>query len=231
MDPRIADLLRHIATGAILLALALFGFKLYKRHTDKNDVVAAMRTDVSEAAFYRSLSEEDARRTFLRCIAHMDRAEKLGMEPGTFLDRVFDRKEKKTSGIDDDAGFPVREKLVRVTLLRAHQHARQLGLLDRPEHLKDLESGEIPPVDPKPVLGTIIDPKFSPGLEKAVPNLELRARPAAPDRELSDLEIAAARELIRDLADANLIVDETAKRLLGHYVAKPPVTPPSGSDG
>lgn len=228
MDPRLADLLRQLLMGAILLALALVGYKFYKRHSDKNELIASMRTDVSEASFYRSLSEEEAKRTFLRGIARIERATKLGMEPEAFFDRVFDRKEKKSSGYDDDAGYPVREKLVRVTLLRGYQHARQLGLL---EFLRDLESGEIPPIHPKPVIGTIIDPALSPGLEKAVPNLELRANRDTPNRELSDLEIAAARELIRDLADAKLIVEETAKRLLEHYAPKTTVTPEGGSGG
>lgn len=217
MDPRLADILRHAVVVIILLVLALIGFKQYQRHAEKRRLVAEMRTDISDASFYRSLSAEEARRTFLRSIARIDRAARLGLEPPVFFDRVFDRKERNKIAISEDSGYPTREKLVRTSLQRAHQHARQLGLLDREEYLQDLEQGEIPPVEPKPVIGALIDPALSPGLEKVVPNFELRPAPKGPDYKPTDLEIAAARELIRDLADANLIEDAAAKRLLEHY--------------
>ncbi len=217
MDPRLADILRHTLVALILLTLALVGFKQYKRYSDKQRLVAGMRTDISDASFYRSLSAEETRRTFLRSIARIERAAKLGLEPPVFFDIVFDRKDHNKLALGDDTGYPTREKLVRTSLQRAHQHARQLGLLDRPEHLYDLEAGEIPPIESKPVIGTLIDPALSPGLEKVVPNLELRAAPRGPDHKPTDLETAAARELIRDLSDANLIEAGAAQRLLEHY--------------
>ncbi len=217
MDPRLADILRHTLVALILLTLALVGFKQYQRYSGKQRLIAGMRTDISDASFYRSLSAEEARRTFLRSIARIERASKLGLEPPVFFDIVFDRKDRNKLALGDDTGYPTREKLVRTSLQRAHQHARQLGLLDRSEHLYDLEAGEIPPIEPKPVIGTLIDPALSSGLEKVIPNLELRAAPKGPDYKPTDLETAAARELIRDLSDANLIEPAAAKRLLEHY--------------
>ena len=57
-----------------------------------------MRTLVSEAAFYRSLTEDDARAVLLKGVAKIEEARTLGMEPAAYFDRVF-KKEKSNNNL------------------------------------------------------------------------------------------------------------------------------------
>lgn len=232
MDPRLADLLRNLLMVIILVVVGLFGFKQYRRHADRSALVSQMQTDVGDPAFYHAFRQEEAQATLLRCIGRIHRANRLGMEPGVFFDRVFDRTQTKASSEEEDA-YPSKEKLVRDTLERAYQHATQLGLLEDKTSLQDLEAGEMPSVTPKPVIGTIIDPSLSPGLEKIVPNLDLRPANLNRSETPTDLEIAAVRKLAQQLSDARVIDDAASRRILAAYDAAktPPKPAPAPAPG
>ena len=221
MDPRVATTLK-LAIFAVLALVALsFGSKHYKKFNRKAALVNEMRTLVSEASFYRSLTETDARAVMLRGVAKIEEARSLGMEPTEYFDRVFKREKGKDEASDEFEDFPAREKLARETLLRAHQHAVQLKLVDTPEACKDLEEGKLPDVSPKPVIAYLIDPAISPGLEKVVPNFDLL--PGDLKKEApTDLEIAVARNLAMDLYSAQIIDREAEKRITEHFRPTPP---------
>jgi hypothetical protein len=221
MDPRVASILKLAVFAVLALVVFSFGSKHYKKFNRKAALVDEMRTLVSEASFYRSLTEEDARAVLLRGIAKIDEAKSLDLEPTAYFDRVFKREKGKDAPSDEFDDFPAREKLARETLLRAHQHALQLKLLDEPDYRGELAEGRMPDVSPKPVIACTIDPAISPGLEKVVPNLELR--PASAKKEApTDLEIAAARNLAMDLYSAQIIDREAEKRITEHFRPPPP---------
>ncbi len=221
MDPRVATILKLAVFGILAIILFSLGSKHYRKFNRKAALVEEMRTLVSEASFYRSLTEADARAVMLRGIAKIDEAKSLDMEPGDYLDRVFKREKDKDAAGDEFEDYPAREKLARETFLRAHQHAVALKLLEEPEFRGELAEGKLPDVSPKPSIAYLIDPAISPGLEKVVPNLELQ--PAGAKEEApTDLEIAAARNLAADLYSAQIIDRETEKRISEHFRPTPP---------
>lgn len=221
MDPRVVTTLKMAAWAFILLFLFVFGSKHYKKFARKEALVNEMRTTVTDASLYRALSPKDAQATLLKGVALIDEAKSLGLEPAAFFNKVFERESDQAGKITDEfSESPVREKLARETLIRAYQHAGQFSLLGSPEHRAKLAKGELPDVSPKPVIACIIDPAISPGMEKIVPNLELRpatTSTAAP----TDLEVAAAKTLASDLASASVIEYEAEKRIKDHYVKGP----------
>ena len=61
MDPRVASILKLAVFAVLALVAFSFGSKHYKKSQRKAALVDEMRTLVSEASFYRSLSEDGAR--------------------------------------------------------------------------------------------------------------------------------------------------------------------------
>jgi hypothetical protein len=221
MDPRAATVLKW----AIFCIIAIFAFgygsKHYKKHARKEALVAEMRTAVSEASFYRSITQESARSVLLSSIAKIEEAKTLGLEPTAYFDQVFKRDSGKKTGGDEFVDYPAREKLARETLLRAHQHAVDLGLLATLENRKAMAAGEMPEVEAKPVIVCIIDTTISPGIEKILPNLELRpggVKTGPP----TDLEIAAGKNLAEDLYGAQIIDKDAEMRISKHF--RPPAS-------
>ena len=219
MDPRVVTTLKLAAWAFVALLLFGYGSKHYKKHARKEALVSEMRTAISDASFYRSLEAKDAHATFLKTIAMMDEAKALGLEPSAYLDLVFrhDPDAKGASLSSDYEDYPARERIARETLLRGYQHAQQFSLLRKPENRELLTGGELPEGDPVAVVANIIDPAVSPGMEKIVPNLELRPKKALGTAP-TDLEVAAAKTLAEDLRAANVIEYEAEKRITDHYL-------------
>ena len=220
MDPRAVTTLKLAAWALVFFFAFIFGSKHYKKHARKEALVTEMRTVVSDASFYRSLTPKDAHATFLKSIALIDEAKSLGVEPPVFFDLVFERESGKSKLGTDYDDYPARERLARETLLRGYQHAGQFALLGKPENRAMLAKGELPDGDPRPAIAHIIDPAVSPGLEKIVPNLELRPVKAAAAGEPTDLEVAAAKNLATELCSANVIEYKAEKRIVDHYLKR-----------
>ena len=221
MDSRASSILKRALYGLVALLAFVYGSKYHKRESRKDAIVAEMRTLVSEASFYRAVSEKDARTTFLRGIALLHEAKRLGMEPAAVFNGVFENKDAKTADEGEFEDYPTREKLARESLTRAYQHAGQLGLLAGPEEVAALAQGELPQTATRSAIICVIDPAIAPGLEKVVPNFELRPfdnKNAAP----SETDIAAARKLATDLASSQIIDRETEAKINQHFRPKEP---------
>ncbi|MCW1926324.1 hypothetical protein OKA05_27465 [Luteolibacter arcticus] len=219
MDPRVAAILKWTLYGVLALATFIYVSRYQKREKRKDQIVADMRGLVSEASFYRAMTEKDARTTFLRGIALLHDAKQLGEDPTVVFNRVFDDKENKSDSDDEFDDYPSREKLARETFNRAYQHAGQLGLLAGPEEVAALRQGELPGTPARSAIICVIDPAVAPGLEKVVPNFELRPfdnKNAAPN----DTDIAAARNLASDLASSQIIDRETESKINLHFRPK-----------
>lgn len=218
MDPRISTVLRLLFVGIALLVGGMFAMKQYRIHQEKGELVSLVRELSSEASFYRQFDREGAEGVLLKAVAAVEDARELGLPLDQLLDRVYERKPSDNHDYRSNDHYPIDEQLVRRTLDHAYRAANDLGLLES-RHLKELRDGYMPrPDGGRPVILPLIDPEVSPGLEKVVANLEIR--PPGSDeegRELDAVEIAAARELARDLADADVIEDSVAERILEHY--------------
>lgn len=216
MDPRVVTTLKLAAFAIIALVVFNIGAKNYKRYHRKEALATEMRTLVSDPSFYRCPTVENAHGVLLRGIATIDRAKSLGLEPSAFFDKVFRRDNTKKPINDEFEEYPAREKLARDTMLRAYQHAEHLGLLTRVEYREILAKGNMPDAVPKPRIACIIDPSLSPGMERIVPNLELRL-PTSATPAPTDLEIAAAKSLASDLYSARVIEHDAEARIAEHY--------------
>jgi hypothetical protein len=220
MDPRVANILKWALYGLLAFMTFIYVSRYHKREARKDEIVADMRGLVSEASFYRAMTEKDARTTFLRGIALLYDAKQLGMDSSDVFNRVFEAKEKDKSSVGDEfTDYPSREKLARETLTRAYQHAGQLGLLAGPQEVAELRQGGLPSTGTRSAIICVIDPAVAPGLEKVVPNFELRPfdnKNATPN----DTDIAAARNLASDLVSSQIIDRETETRINQHFRPK-----------
>lgn len=215
MDPRVVTTLKWSAFVVIAFIAFVIGSKHYKKHARKEALAAEMRTLVSDATFYHSVTEKDARSVLLRGIAMVDEAKSLGLEPKAYFDKVFEREKGLLSTEEDDKedDHPMREQLARTSLTRGYQHALQLDLLADDRGRVAMAEGKLPEVSPVPSFAHIIDPALSSGLEKVVPNLVLRPAGTVEEKP-TDLEVAAARQLAGDLLSARVIDRQTEKRIL-----------------
>lgn len=218
MELRVKDVLRLLFVIIALLIGGVMLMKQYRLYQAKNELVSLVRELTTEASFYRQFDRAGAERVLLRSVAAVEDGRELGLPAKELFDRVYERKEKDRFDYRSDDHYPVPEQLVRRTLDHAHRAADELGLL-RSQHLKRLRDGEMPRTDGgRPVILPLIDPGISAGLEKIVPNLEIHpAGSEAGQRELDAVEIAAARELARDLARADILEESVSDRILEHY--------------
>ena len=218
MDSRIIDTIRYSFLLVTLLVGFLFAQKHYRRHVTKKEIVAELQSVTSDSSFYQQFETEDAHATLLKGVALIHQANELGLTPVELFDQVF---QYDNYGETQSTDYPVKEALVRNTLTNAYEAAKRLEMLD-PGSINDLEDGHIPTtLKGAPVILPLIDSELSPGLEKIIPNLELLpADRAAKDRELTDIETAAARRLAKNLASAGLIERSVADRIIEHYRTK-----------
>ena len=220
MDPRVATTLKMAAFGLVALILGGFIMKHVKLSKKTERLASEMRTLASDTGFYRAPTVEAAQAALFKGIAMIHDAKALELEPSAYFDVVFRHEKKDKVGLDDEFEQPAREKLVRDTLLRAYQQAESFGFFDSPEHLEQLRAGKMPEVTPKPVVAPIIDPALSPGMEKIVPNLELRTASKAVGGPPTDLEVAAAKNLSADLYSARVIDSDADNRIGKHYTKR-----------
>lgn len=218
MDPRILDILRYILLLVVLLVGFMFGLKHYNRYEERKAIVAELQSATSDSSFYRQFEAEDAEKTLLQCVVLIHRAGELGLTPTELFDRVYQRKGSDNFGGYSTPEYPTKEKLVRDSLISAYQACERLDILDSGS-LRELKEGRMPiHVSETPVIVPLIDPQLSPGLEKIIPNLEiLPADRAGKKRELTSIEVSAARRLARDLASAGLIERSLADQITEHY--------------
>ncbi len=223
MDLRVRDVLRLLFVIIALLVGGSVAMKQYRIYQQKAELVELVRELTSEASFYRQFDRAGAEKVLLRSVAAVEDARQLGLPPKELFDRVYEREEKDRYDYRSADHYPVAEQLVRRTLDHAHRAADDLGIL-KSQHLKDLRDGAMPRTSAgKPVILPLVDPDISAGLEKIVPNLEIHPPGTDPaKRRLDAIEIAAARELARDLADADLIEESVSDRILERYKTPEP---------
>ena len=112
-----------------------------------------------------------------------------------------------------------REKIIRSSFRANYENFLKLGYRADFHTLTAMKRGVLPPIPNGPgageipVVASLIDPAISPGLDKVVANLEIRT-PGPDGRILSDVETATAKQLARDLEEADLIEEPVVRRSL-----------------
>lgn len=214
---------RYILTRAAFILAAmvaiLFAWGFIKKKQRQSAISAELQSLASDSSFFQQFYPEDARKSLVRAIGLIAEANSLGMPPETAIDRALGIKEEFFENEKEESDTPVREKIIRSTLRSNYENLLKLGYKPDFHTIAAMKDGELPPIPTGPQMGrkaevgNLIDPSISPGLEKVIANLEIRP-PSQDDRKPTDIEIAAAKQLARDLSDARIIEDSVRDRIL-----------------
>ena len=214
---------RYILTRAIfliaLLIAVLSGVSFFKKKQRQSAIVAELKSICSDSSFFQQFYPADAQKSLVRAIGLMAEANELGLTPDRAIDGGLGIERKYFTTDEDRNEPPTRDKIIRASLRTNYENFRKLGYTPDFHTLQGMKTGELPPIPSgpqaghRPEIGTIIDPALSPGMERVIANLEVR--PARPENTRpSDVEIAAAKQLARDLSDAKIIEESARDRIL-----------------
>lgn len=203
--------------GAVVAVLFVWGF--IKKKQRQGAITAELQSITSDSSFFQQFYPEDARKSLVRAIGLIAEANTLGLSPDTAIDRGLGIKEKFFENELEEYEIPAREKIIRTSLRSNYENFLKLGFKADFQTIATMKAGELPaiPAGPqagrKPEIANLIDPAISPGMEKVIANLEIR--PPNPDNHKPTvIEIASAKQLARDLADARIIEEAVRDRIL-----------------
>jgi hypothetical protein len=232
MEPQhIRYILTRAATAILLIVAVLYGIGMLKKKQRKDAIISDLKSVCSDSSFFSQFHAEDARKTLVRGVGLIAEAKQLGLEPDKAIDGGLGIKEKYFAVDEDKAGPPIRESIIRSCLRSNYENFLKLGYAADYHTLQGLKDGELPPVRTGPSagsraeIGTIIDAALSPGLDRVIANLEIRP-PRKPGTPMTDVEIARAKQLAKNLSEAGVIESGAANRIIESLTPKPPVETP-----
>lgn len=211
----------------ILLVAALLGFSFLKKKQRQEAVFAELRSITSDSKFFNQFYAEDARKSLIKAIGLIAEANATGVPAETTLDRAFGIKQDFFKNEFEARDVPAREKIIRTCLESNYDNLIKLGYKNDFQTITALKSGELPsiPEGPsagsKPEIAMLIDPAISPGLEKVIANLEIRP-PSEKGQKPTDIQIAAAKQLARELAEAGVIEDRVKDKIIAAIAKSAP---------
>jgi hypothetical protein len=217
--PSPAYILTRAAYLIGLLVVIIYASSFVKKHRRQTAIIAELESITSDSSFYQQFSANDARKSLVRAIGLIAEANLRGIPPDTAISRGMGLKTEFFANESRRQQPPIRERIIRNCLRGNYQNFLKLGYKADSSTLAALNNGELPaiPAGPqsgrKPVIANLIDPAISPGLEKVIPNLIIRP-PVADVAKPTDMEIAAAKRLARDLAEGGFIDDTVCDRIL-----------------
>lgn len=217
--PSPAYILTRAAYLIGLLVVIVYVSSYVKKHRRQTAIIAELESITSDSSFYQQFSADDARKSLVRAIGLIAEANLRGIPPDTAISRGMGLKTEFFANESRRQQPPIRERIIRNCLRGNYQNFLKLGYKADSSTLAAMQTGELPaiPAGPqsgrKPVIANLIDPAISPGLEKVIPNLIIRP-PVADEAKPTDIEIAAAKRLARDLAEGGFIDDSVSDRIL-----------------
>jgi hypothetical protein len=225
---------RYILTRAIFLIAAIFailsGFNFVKKKQRQTAIIAELKSISSDSSFFKQFYPVDAQKALVRAVALIAEANQLGIPPEKAIDRGLGIEEVFFDSNTNPYEPTPREKIIRSSLGSNYENFLKLGFKADFHTLGAMREGKLPvlPDGPlagkNPMIANLIDPSISPGIDKVIANLEIRP-PQTEAHVPTDIEIAAAKQLARDLADAKIIEEPARDRIL-EKLAAPPVKAP-----
>jgi hypothetical protein len=212
-------ILSRAAMLIALLVIGLLGIRLVKKFQRQAAIIAELQSITSDSGFFQQFYAEAARKSLVRAVGLLAEAKSLGLAPDTVIDRGLGLKPQLffSDGKRDEP--PVRERIIRTCLRSNYENFLKLGYKADFYTLDAMKKGELPaiPAGPhsgsRPVIACLIDPILSPGLDKVLANLEIRP-PQAGEAPPGDIQIATAKQLARELADARIIEEAVCERII-----------------
>ena len=220
-----------LAIGAAVLML--YGYGFVKKKQKLSALTTELRSLTSDSSYFQQFYPEDARRTLVRAIAILAETDRLGMPTDTAIDRGLGIEPKFYENDAAREDPPMRDQIIRASLKLNYDNFRKLGYVGDGATLAEMRQGKLPPIPSGPHNGqppdiaTRIPPEFSAGIDRVVANLEIRP-PRPADAPPSDIELAAARQLARDLCDARILEESSRDRIL-QALTPPPAAPAPAS--
>lgn len=221
---------RYILTRAVFLIAAVFvvlsGISFIKKKQRQTAIVAELKSISSDSSFFKQFNPEDAQKSLVRAVALIAEAKQLGIAPEKAIDRGLGIEEVFFSTDTNPYEPTAREKIIRNSLGGNYENFLKLGYKADFHTLEAMREGKLPTLiegmwaGKKPVIATLIAPSISPGIDKVIANLEIRP-PQTEVRAPTDIEIAAAKQLARDLADAKIIEEPVRDRIIAK-LSEPP---------
>ena len=233
MEPQhIRYIITRAATAILLIVALLYGYGMLKKKQRKDAIVADLKSLCSDSSFFHQFHAEDAAKALVRGVGLIAEANQLGMEPDKAIDGGLGIAENIFAVETRDEGPPIRERIIRSSLRSNYENFLKLGYTADFHTLAGMREGELPPVRTGPSagsraeIGVIIDPAHSPGLDRVVANLEIRP-PRQAGAALTDVEIATAKRLASDLAEAGVIERQAALGIAEKLTPKEPAEKPA----
>ena len=227
---------RYILTRAAFLIAAivalLYGMKFVKKWQRQAAIISELRSLSSDSSFFHQFYAEEAQKALIRAIGLIAEADTLGIPPETAIKKSQGIDSKLFASDEDHEEQPLKVQIVTSSLRGNYENFRKLGYKSDVLTLEEMKTGKLPaiPSGPetgkRPIVATLIDSSIAPGIEKVMANLEIRP-PQADKHVLTDIEIAAAKRLANDLADAKFIEEPVRDKILKALteISNPPVSP------
>lgn len=232
MNPQnLRYILTRAVTAILLIVAILYGIGMFKKKQRKDAIITDLKSVCSDSSFFGQFHAEDARKALVKGVGLIAEAKQLGMDPEEAIDGGLGIEEKYFAMDEDRKAPPIRESIIRSSLRSNYENFLKLGYTPDFHTLGGMREGELPPVRTGPSagsraeIGTIIDPALSPGLDRVVANLEIRP-PKKPGTPMTDVEIATAKRLAKDLSEAGVIEREAAERITESLTPKKPEETP-----
>lgn len=222
---------RYILTRAAFLIAAavvvLFGISFVKKKQRQAAIIAELKSLASESSYFQQFYAADAEKSLVKAVALIAEINQLGVAPEISIDRSLGLETKFIKSDGDPDGPTPRQSIIRASLRANYENFLKLGYKADYRTLTFMKDGMLPPIPSGPgsgntaVVAPLIDPTASPGMDKVIANLVIRP-PLRENPVASDVEIAAAKQLARDLSDAAVIEEAVRDRIL-EKLSKPAV--------
>ena len=214
----------------ILLVVGLTVSSYYKKNRRQAAIIEELKDLTADNSFYRQFYAAEARKSLVKGVGLIMEANSLGIPPDDALNRCMGTKRGLFDSDTSRDDPPVRQKIVRDCLRGNYVNLIKLGFKGDTATLAALRSGELPaiPTGPhagqRPALAYLIDPALSPGMDKVIANIEIRP-PAEGEAKPSDIDLASARHLLRDLMEAGVIEEAAYDRIMDQLYGRRPADP------
>jgi len=211
---------RTVSVLAVLIAL-IYGYGLFKKHERKSACIDELNKICGESSYFRQFSADDAHKTLIRAIGLLAEAEALGVSPDEAIKSALGMKREWFVEDQKEDEIPLAKQIIRASLRANFENFSKLGFKADGNTIRLMKAGELPAIPSgvmagrKPIIKTLIPAQASPGIEKVLANLEL-APPDAADRPLTDIQVAAAKQLARDLFSARIIEQPVRDKIIEH---------------
>ncbi|MBC8128172.1 MAG: hypothetical protein H8M99_13610 [Gloeobacteraceae cyanobacterium ES-bin-144] len=218
--PSASYILSRAAFLVVVLMIVLFAISFIKKKQRQSAIIAELQSITSDSSFFKQFYAEEAQKSLIRAIGLIAESNSLDVDPNTTINLGMGIKTDYFSNDFANKEPMPRERIIRTCLRSNYENFLKLGYKADFQTLTAMKAGDFPPIPTgpqsgkKPEIYYLISPAISPGMDKVIANLEIRPPSADKQGKSTDIEIAAAKELARELANASIIEDAVRDRII-----------------